>query len=183
MNELIEIVKYFAQFPDRAGVLKNFSKSNSIFSEYLELKNYIDALPAAQMPAIKDFIFTDSDEELSDRIKNIKSYFMLIEWGPIVVNDPEPSARNRYGNWHFAVNIAHPTNDKGFDKMEYMILSSKTLEYLMQLCNLITANDEEICDGRRYMESAINIAPIDPYLFSGCIGWSLSFQKNFNNKF
>jgi len=182
MNELIDIVKYFAKFPDRAGVLKNFSTTASTFTEYDALKSYIEALPTALMPAIKDFIFSDSEDELSDRIKNIESYFMLIEWGPIVIADPEAEARNRYGNWNFAINIAHPCNGKGFDKIEYMLLANNTLGYIKELASLMRADDDEKCEPRRYIESGINIAPIDPYLFNNCVGWSMSFKKTFNNK-
>lgn len=183
MNELLDLVKYFAKFPNRDGVLANFSKTTSTFSEYVALKDYITALPAALIPDIKHFIFSDDNDKLEERVRKIESYFMLIEWGPIVITDPEPSARNRTGDWHFAVNIAHPTDDKGKDAIEYMLLSNKTLALILQLANLIKTDDDEYCSNFRKIESETVIAPLDPYSFSGCVGWSLTFKTNFNNKF
>lgn len=181
-DEILNVLKYFAKFPHRDGVLKNFIKTEEIFPGYTELKSEIQAMPEALMPSLTDYIFTDDEKELGKFVRNIKSYFMLIEYGPITIDEPNENY-NRIGDWHLAVNIAHPTDGRNYDPIEKMMLRNECLNKVIKLAQFIAAEDTEACSGCDFLKSQVVISPIEPYLFHQCTGWSLTFKKQFNDVF
>ncbi|MBV5334181.1 MAG: hypothetical protein JZU49_00055 [Sulfuricurvum sp.] len=174
--ELIDVVKYFAKFPNRAGVLKNFKRSSATSEEYSELKEYITALPDPLMPDITELIVSTNEKEVSDRIRNIDNYFMFLEYGQLQGDFPD-RMRIRKVSFNLAVYVCYHDNGRGIDSMEEAIIMDNCLQKVFQLAKLMIASDNEILIHSRFAESVLNFSPVEPSLMYGSIGWGLTFKK------
>lgn len=174
--ELIDVVKYFAKFPNRAGVLKNFKRSAATSEEYSELKEYITALPDPLMPDISELIVSTNEKEVSERIRNIDNYFMFLEYGQLQGDFPD-RMRIRKVSFNLAVYVCYHDNGRGIDSMEEAIIMDNCLQKVFQLAKLMIADDNEILIHSRFAESVLNFSPVEPSLMYGSIGWGLTFKK------
>jgi hypothetical protein len=176
MTTLTDIIKYFAKFPDKAGVLKNFARTVEKVDGYDEIKAYVNALGDPLLPDIKGFVFGHDDTIVTERIRNMKDYFMFIEYGMIKAAQPD-KIMVRYTDIALALTIAIPFNDSGRDPVEQIIISDNCLTMVQSVLDTINADDSAICPIHRYLESRLDITPIIPELFYGNIGWVVTFNS------
>lgn len=176
--EIIDVIKYFAKFPDKNGVLQNF-KMVSVDPKYTGLKNYIAALPDPLMPEIKDFVTGTNEIQVAERIRNIENYFLFVEYGPINVQSPD-RVRIRDLKFNLAVHVCHHTNRRNIDPMEEAVIMDNCLEKAFTIAKQMIADDNIICPHERYVESSISFAPVEPAFLYQSIGWSLNFKKSNN---
>jgi hypothetical protein len=178
--EVTDVIKYFAKFPDREGVLKNFLRTSGD-TDYNELKQYITDLPDPLMPLIKDFVVSSKEEEIAERIKNIDNYFLFLEYGPIIAASPN-RVRIRKIDFALSVHVCYHDNSKNVDWMQEAIIMDNCLGMAFDLAKQMIADDNEICPQTRFVESSLSFAPIEPSIFYQSIGWSLSFKKSNNTE-
>ena len=178
---LINIIKYFAKFPDKQGVLEHFTKTSSDISGYSDLKDYVTNLDPGLMSDIKYFLFGINDERLSEKIRDLDDFFMLIEYGVISASS-EDRANTRDTTFDLSVIIGHPTDRKADDFFEWLILDDQCLDLILDLKELIQDDDdaEAICGNEEFLDSNIIIAPIEPALIHDCVAWTMSFKKHDN---
>lgn len=174
--EIIEAIKYFAKFPDKAGVLENFKRTASGFDGYTELRNYINSLPDPLMPEIKDFVVGMNEEDVAKRIRSIDNYFIFLEYGPITATAPD-RVRLRSVSFNLAINVCYHWNGRNIDSMEEAIIMDTCLAKAFAIAKQMIEDDALPCAETRYAEASINLAPIEPAFLYQSIGWSLSFKK------
>jgi hypothetical protein len=180
MTLITDIIKYFAKFPDKAGVLKNFSRSSGTISGYDALMAEINLLPDVSLiPDIKDYIFSTDETVVVERIRNIKSYFMLLEYGNIGTSSPD-KAKTRETGINLAITIGYPHNDKNQDIIEESLIMDSCLDMIITVANKMIEGNKELCPNLHYAQATINISPVEPMLLYQNMGWTLSFQKQHN---
>ena len=177
--EITDVIKYFAKFPDKNGVLENFKQFSSPFDGYTDLKNHITGLPDPLLPEIKDFVIGTDETKVSERIRNIDNYFLFLEYGPLNVQSPD-KVRIRDIRFNLAVHVCYHSNRRNTDPMEEAVIMDNCLAKAFAIAKQMISDDNIICPHERYVESAISFAPVEPAFMYQSIGWSLSFKKSNN---
>lgn len=182
MNSLLDLLKYFAKYPDKAAVLENFARVKSAGSivGYSDLKAAIEALPdVSVMPNIKSFVFSSDEQKVDDKLRSIEGYFMLLEYGPISISPPNTS-RTRDREWSLAVTFGFPQDSSGNDLMSEALIMDQLYKYAFQLQSQLEADNItlELCEATRFAESSINILAVEPALLYQNYGVVVSFTKN-----
>lgn len=175
------IITYFAKYPLRDGVLKNFSrKTPSGDAEYDSVRSEITALPPALLPGIKDYVFSTNIDVLGEKIRNIKDYFLLVEYGTIQVGRPS-DAGNRESELALAITVGCPYNKAATDIIDETIIMDTCLNYLVQIARQMIEDNDTTCPFLQWVKGSINIQPVEPVLFFGCLGWTMTVNKLENN--
>jgi hypothetical protein len=179
--EHIDIIKYFAKFPLKAGVLKNFKVDGTDIEGYTALVDYITNLtPHSVIPTITDFIITQNDKTLSDRLRSINGWFMLIETGGISVGSFN-DARVRDSKFSIQITIAHHWDGRTLDTISEALLSDKALSLQNTLISELKKDDAELCASKRWLDNPYQLEPIEPFLLFESIGWQLTITRNYNS--
>jgi hypothetical protein len=174
---IIDLIKYFAKFPDRDGMMKIFSRSAEKVAGYTELKSYIEALGDPLVPGIKDLVVSSNEEVISTRIRNISTFFMLLEYAGISSTPPN-RAYIRDSSVNLSIIVAHPANKAGLDIIEEQLIMDQALDYITTIAKQMDEDNKEMCSNRRFMPSSVSIAPVEPAMLYGCVGWALTFSKS-----
>ena len=174
--EITDVIKYFAKFPARAGVLKNFARAAGTIDGYADLKNYITALPSPLMPEITELVFSTDEKAVGDRIRNIDNYFMYIEYGPITGEHPD-RVRLRRVSFGLAVYVCYHANARNLDSMEEALIMDNCLQKVFDIAAQMITDDNLICPHTRFAESVLNFSPVEPLLMYQSIGWGVTFKK------
>ena len=174
---LTDLIQYFAKYPDRTGVLKLFSRSTSTVTGYAALKSYIEALAAPLNPEIKDFLVSTDETVIADRIRSASSFFMLLEYAGLTSTAPN-KAYIRDSVFNLSVIIAHPANKSGRDLAEEQLIMDQALTTITSIAKQMDSDNKELCSHLRFMPGGVSIAPIEPLMMYGCIGWALTFTKS-----
>ena len=66
---ILDLLKYFARFPKKEGVISMFANGSSDFVQYAELIGYVRNLPEPVMPGIENLVFGQS----YDYVKRLRS--------------------------------------------------------------------------------------------------------------
>lgn len=173
--EIIDVVKYFARFPNREGVLKNFKRANGS-DEYNALKTYVTELPEPLMPQLSELVFSSNAEEVMARIENMDDYFMFVEYGSLTARQPD-LVRIRKISFSLAVYICYHGNGRNMDSMDEAVIMDNCLQKVFDIAAQMISDDNEICPHERFAESAINFSPVEPASMFGSIGWGITFKK------
>lgn len=174
--EIIDVVKYFAKFPQKQGVLKNFTRTTEKLDGYNDLRQYIQALPDPLMPDITELVFSTDEKAVGDRIRNIDNYFMYLEYGPIVGDYPD-RVRLRKVSFSLAVYVCYHADGRNIDSMEEALIMDNCLQKVFQLAKYMIADDNQLTPHTRFAESVLNFSPVEPLLMYQSIGWGLTFKK------
>ena len=175
--EITDIIKYFAKFPQKQGVLKNFIRTEKLIPGYADLKAYVEAIEADPlMPELTEMVISANEKEVGARIRNIDNYFMFIEYGSIIAQQPD-KMRIRDINFALGVYICYHNNGRNLDSMEEALIMDNCLAKTFQLAKFMISDDNEICKHERFAESVLNFSPVEPALMYQSIGWGLTFKK------
>jgi hypothetical protein len=174
---LIDLIKYFAKFPDTAGVLKILSRTTSKVSGYTELDAYLRSLGTPVIPGIKNYLVSTDENVISSQIRNMGSYFLMLEYSGLFSSPPN-RAYVRESAFNLSVIVAHPNNKPGFDLAEEQLVSAQCLDYTVQIAKQMETDNKELCSNRRFMPGSVNISPVEPAMLYGCIGWAITFTKS-----
>lgn len=173
---VINLFKTFAVYSSRNGVLKNFTRTNPALPQYDNLKAWAEALPETGLiPEIDDFIFGQDVEQIGERLRTCKGYFLFVEYGAQTTPPPDRE-RKRITSTMVSCILGFMPNAKDWDLASETIINNTTEELIYQLANLIAAADVQRCSHNRLMDSAITVMPIEPSLCYGAVGWQLAFS-------
>ena len=79
---ILELLKYFAKYPTKAGVLNLFKQGESTLSGYADLLSFVNALPAnSVMPDIENYVVAsdiDSTKQLVSEFVGVPTYLMRL---------------------------------------------------------------------------------------------------------
>jgi uncharacterized protein with NAD-binding domain and iron-sulfur cluster len=179
-NIITDLFRYFAKFPLKQGMIKNFANGASSFSEWLTLKAEMDSLVTHSIiPQLTDFIFGFDSSITAERVKNIKSHFLYVEYGIMDLNRNQFEVFNNQINIKIAV--GHPFSHKNKDSIEEVILQDRNLNYLLQIISYINDEDIDRCSIKRYLSYPVKFVPFDPITMYENIGWFAVFNSNNND--
>lgn len=178
MTSILDIIKYLAKFPSKTGTLKNFSRTTEKVTGYNDLKDYMTNLSTSGLiSGLDDYVWGTDEKIVVERIRNLKNYFMFVEYGKIDVSANDKNRIRDYG-FNIGITIAHPFNDNNRDTAEELLVSQQCLTMLQNMVETIEADDLNKCTPTRLLEGSYIIAPVEPMLFYQNIGWVLSFNIN-----
>jgi hypothetical protein len=178
--EYINIIKYFAKYPLKAGVIKNFKRTDNKVTGYTDLLAYFTALdPHSLLPDITDYVISSDESELADKIKNIDGWFLMVEPGGISGGELN-NARVRDSKYIIQVTIGHHKDERSSDDIVSALISDKGLSLANQLITYLKADDKDLCPYSRWCDNPFQLDPIEPYLLYQSIGWQLTLTRTYN---
>lgn len=176
---ILEILKYYAQFPNNSNVLELFAKGRSELPEYAVIKEEIKNLPEhSRIRGLDYFIFGQSFESVKQSVDRILSgTYLFVEIGDIVSKrDQKNSILDEV---QMAVTIATKSAEK--DLIEEAIQSECTLSMIQQLRAAMSL-DQSRTPWLKELSGSCQIRPFVTKEFSS-IGWTLMFEREGSDLF
>jgi len=130
---IIDIIKYFSKYPERAGVLNMFTNAESHVPGYADLKRFAEYLPEhGVLPNIEYMAVGQSMDSLKSYLNSIPGCitYLLVDFGEI--NSTKNNKNTINDTMKMAVTVAMRVPD-GLDIMEESIASANTLEQINRL--------------------------------------------------
>ena len=171
---ILDLLYYFARYPDRDGVLSLFNNGSSSFPEYQCLRDKIEALPGALMPDIKHMIFGQSFDSVKTRIDGLTGTYLYVDYGEIKSSTDNRNRINDSQRLAATIAMKKPATA---DLVEESIISSICLELLTRLRAHIMA-DSESRSTEFFERNSIANCEVIPFVapqFSS-LGWTLMFE-------
>jgi len=175
---LIDLIKYFAKFPSKEGVLNTFVRGESSMPLYQSLKADLESLPeACILPGIERFVVASSLDKVKVFVSSFIGYntFLMLDYGEI---SSIPDAHNAIQDqMRLAVTVACHLEDSA-DLMEENIASSVTLELVNELRAHIMADSRmgRIGNGiQNLIAGAHQLVPFESKDLQS-IGWTIAFS-------
>jgi hypothetical protein len=172
---ILDLVKYFAKFPERDAVLSRFARDAEKYSGYDTLKSDITAMPSALLPEITGFVTGTNDEWLYNQLQSFDSYWMLLEFGRMPMRKNNSGVR--VGTMDVHLTIGFPVSGLNIDMYEEAIIHQHTLDLMNQVIAQMRNDDAENCYFGRLLEEDYELMPIEPVVMAGSVGWSVSFKR------
>lgn len=172
---ILDLLKYFARFPKKEGVVSMFANGSSDFLQYAELLGYVRNLPEPVMPGLENLVFGQSYEYVKRRVDNITGNYLFVDFGEFT------SSRDTHNSildsQKLAATIAMKVSDSA-DMVETAIASEITLSLLAELRKrLILDSRSEDLPWLDKISAGHDIIPfVSPELKS--IGWTLMFSSS-----
>lgn len=175
-----QLIKYFAAFPKKEGVLQLFDKNvlpEPMGTTYANLKQYITDLPEESiLPQLETLVFGASEDVVDRIVSKIKGFFLMVEYGPVRGSSPEKTGR-RDGDWKLSLIVGHHINMEKIDPISESILMDKCMEYLLAIASEMERNEYLECPLHRFSNSALHFSPIEPADLYQSIGWMMDFSE------
>lgn len=163
---------YFAQFPDRDGVMSMFTNGSSDNPDYASLLDAVSHLPEEpRVPAIRRYVYGQSFDELKARLDKLIGSFLFVDYGEF---DMLGDGRNSYQNsQRIAITVACKMPNRA-DAAEYMLASDTTLKLLSRV-HAWMLTDAEQGHIHWLSRSSLDKAEIIPFVASelSSVGWTL----------
>ena len=174
---ILDEIKYFAKYVNKEVLRRMFSltpKDN--LAEYEALKDYMDELDADIIPDLAEYIFSSNEEVIRERLRNMKGYFLMFEYGAFAGSVPN-SAGVREGSMGMSLIIGCKPNQPTHDNVSEAIVMDKCFQFLTTIKAHMEEDNKELCASRRINESSYNISPAEPSFIFGCVGWVMTFNR------
>ena len=131
-----DLIKYFAKFPNRDGVLKLFNKNvlpAPMSAEYTAVKQYIEALPEQSLiPELEALVFGLSEDVVDRIVSSTDGFFMMVEYGPVRGSVPDRTGR-RDADWKLSLIVGFHFNLGEYDPITEIVVMDKCMQYLLQI--------------------------------------------------
>jgi len=175
MSLLRDAFVYYAKFPLKDGVLRNFNKTTStIVSGYDMLKAEITALTTHSLvPEIVDYVVGIDEKTVKARISAIKGIYMFLDYGAIPVSRDE--INREYAEFLLALNIARPLNPDKTDYAEEILLGDEMLAIMLQVRDIMKADQRENPFVKQ-LDFPHEITPFFASELSNSVGWTMIFK-------
>jgi len=176
MSLLADSFKYYAKFPQKDGVLRNFNRADStIVTGYSALKAEITALTIHSLiPDIVDFVVGIDQTTIQKRIKNISGIYMFLDYGAIAISKDD--IQREYTEFLLALNIARPVDPEKTDYVEEILLGDIMLSYMLQVRDIMKADQLEDPFVKQ-LDFPHEITPFFAADLSNSAGWTMIFKK------
>ncbi|WP_455601505.1 hypothetical protein [Bacteroides rodentium] len=177
---ILDLLKYFARFPKKEGVISMFANGSSDFVQYAELIGYVRNLPKPVMPGLENLVFGQSYEYVKRRVDNITGNYLFVDFGEFT------SSRDTHNSildsQKLAATIAMKVSDSA-DMVETAIASEITLSLLAELRKrLILDSRSEDLPWLDKISAGHDIIPFVSSEFKS-IGWTLMFSSTATDLF
>ena len=177
---ITDLLKYFARFPRKAGVLSMFANGGSDFPQYAELSDFVRNLPEPIIPGIENFVFGQSFDHVKQRIDNLTDSYLFVDYGEF---SSVRTARNSIiDSQKLAATVAIKLSDSA-DIVETAIASDAALALLTELRKqlILDSRSEDFPWLERISDSHEIIPFVSPEFKS--IGWTLMFSASASDWF
>ena len=78
---ILDLLRYFARFPQKEGVVSMFANGSSDFVQYAELLGHVKKLPEPIMPELENLVFGQSYDYVKKRVDNITGNYLFVDFG------------------------------------------------------------------------------------------------------
>ena len=177
---IIDLIKYFAKFPAKEGVLDMFRNQASPMPEYAQLLTYINALPdTSVLPGLEKMVVATSLEAVKQFVSSFVGVdkFLMLDYGEITSTPSQKDSLN--DTMAFAITVAMHYSDNA-DIMEQAIASAVTLDLANRLRAHMMA-DSESKELGSFVDNIISgqhtLVPFEGKEIQS-IGWTLAFRLN-----
>ncbi|ATS10596.1 hypothetical protein CS543_06910 [Porphyromonas gingivalis] len=168
-----EILRYFAKFSTREGVLKNFSTGTSQIAGYDQLREDLSSLQYLDL--VPEFIFSPHLDKVRSRVSGIlSSLYLFVDYGEI---SHEISSPGQYSDEiALAVTVAYPSRDSSADSMEQLLLMEDCLKRLVSIRNEILSIR---CNADPFYKGIVRSHQIIPFEAPelSSVGWTMTFSR------
>jgi len=167
---------YFAKFPLKAGVLKNFSKNiSSYFTGYDTFKAAITALtPHSLITNLDEYIFGSDLMSVTKRVEHVNGIYLFVDFGNIYDTLLEPM-KTEQGEFTIAVTVARKTPADDLDSIEQILLSDITLAMITTLKDLARI-DTKTSPFLKHLTLPLDITPWFARDLFNSTGWTITFK-------
>ncbi|MEG1006539.1 MAG: hypothetical protein RSO15_09710 [Bacteroides sp.] len=179
---ILDLFRYFSQFPRKEGVLSIFSNGGSPYNSYSDLKGYVSSLPDnSYIPGISSFVFGQSFDSVKARIDNLTGTYLFIDYGEFTSG--RDNRNNIQDHQKVAATIAVKVADSS-DLVEEAIASETTLILINELRANLIYDSERGCVPwlNRGAISEVDIVPFVAKELKS-IGWTLMFSTDASDLF
>lgn len=170
---ILDVFKYYAQFPKLSGVKEIFANGKSDSPLYAQLQEMIEKMPLHdRIPEIDSYVFGQSFEGVKAQIGKLTGTYLFVDFGSLVSNrDLRNSLQETF---ELAVTIASKISDMA-DLVEIAIVSDE----LLQLTNKLRAfqlKDRSSHPWLKEISDKHNVVPFVAPEFAS-IGWTITFTR------
>lgn len=177
---ILDLLKYFARFPKKEGVISMFANGSSDFVQYAELIGYVRNLPEPVMPGLENLVFGQSYEYVKRRVDNITGNYLFVDFGEF--KSSRDTHNSILDSQKLAATIAMKVSDSA-DMVETAIASEITLSLLAELRKrLILDSRSEDLPWLDKISAGHDIIPFVSSEFKS-IGWTLMFSSTATDLF
>lgn len=175
MNLIQDTFKYFAKFPLKAGVMKNFSKDSSLFTGYDTLKTTMTALtPHSLITNLDEYVFGNDLMSVTKRIEQINGIYLFVDYGNVYDYLIEPQ-KTEQAEFVISVTIARKTVAGDLDTIDKILLSDVTLGMISALKN-IAHYDANHTIFLKNLTFPVDISPWFAQDLFNSTGWTMLFK-------
>lgn len=138
---ILELFKYFAQFPARQGVSKGIAtKGESQMAEYAQTLADLKEMPGeGVVPEIENYVYGQSFDELKERVGKLTGSFLFVDYGEVDMQSD--GHRSFECTQRIAVTVAMKLSGAA-DMMERLIATDRTLRMVAKIHARIMADAE-----------------------------------------
>lgn len=170
---ILDVFKYYAQFPRLEGVLGIFANGESDLPLYMQLKEYIHAMPLhSRIPEIDNYVFGQSYDDVKSQIGKLTGSYLFVDFGSVMSTRDQRNSLQE--SFELAITIASKIPDTA-DLVEIAIITDR----LLQLINKLRAcqiSDRTKHPWLKELSDKHNITPFVAPEFSS-IGWTIIFTR------
>ena len=170
---ILDIFKYFGQFPQRQAVLDLFFSNRSEMAGYASLKAYIETMSIhSRIPSISGFAFGENEASVKKHVLDLTGTFMYVDFGELsTTRDQKNSITNTF---RMGVTIAMKTGVT-LDAIEYAIASDETMKLVQSMLQLMTSDQAENA-WIKELSSDYETVPFDAPDWQAH-GWTILFNR------
>jgi hypothetical protein len=175
MTLIQDTFKYFAKFPLKAGVMKNFTKDSSLLSGYDTLKAAVSALtPHSLITNLDEYVFGSDLMTVTKRIEQINGIYLFVDFGNIYDSLIEPM-KTEQAEFVISITIARKTTTGDQDSIDMILLSDITLSMLCALKD-IAKSDANHSVFLKHLTFPVDISPWFASDLFNSTGWTMTFK-------
>lgn len=177
---ILSLLKYFAKYPQKAGVLSMFANGESTMIGYADLITHIKHLPDPIIPEIESYVFGQSHDTVKKRVDTITGTYLFVDFGEF--SSRRDSRNSVLDTQKLAVTIATKISDTA-DMVEEAIASNMTLHVLSKLRrHLISDAETRVVPWMEDLSPNHDIIPFVSPEFKS-IGWTIMFDISASDVF
>lgn len=171
---ILNLLKYFAQYPQKEGVISMFSNGASQSPQYSTLLEYVKNLPDPLMPELENLVFGQSYDDVKRRVNDITGNYLFIDFGEF--SSSRDSRNSILDQQKLAATIAMKLTDSA-DMVEVAIASDVALSLLASLRKKLIQDSQS--SATPWLDKISDNHDIMPFVSPEfkSIGWTLMFNS------
>lgn len=170
---IVDILKYFAQFPLQGGVLNMFSNGRSDIAGYTELLSEMKTMPKySRLPQITNYVFGENNDSVKSRVLGFDGTFLYVDYGEL--HSQRDKVNSIEDTFKMAVTIATKISST-LDHIELAIISDTDFFLIKNLIQMLLSDQTEI-SWLKEISKGYSIVPFDAPDWNA-FGWTLLFDR------